>query len=226
MTKKIQLAQQLLNTYDSLLIVQQKIDEKLSNLLKSQPFYDLFEHDKSHPYFELQNKSSELIDTFERLLYLIADIKAARSIIKDDVAQIVQNQKHSGRTMCLGIDVIIARYSSSIKKITAKNVALQYVELFRQASWLWSNCDKKSVENKLLNVNSNKSFKKHLEVPFIDVVPDAKSLLKEIKKIGSLILKVEIETSNVRNELEKQRTFLALSNQLSDNVIDVVLLLK
>jgi hypothetical protein len=226
MTKKITIAQQAVKTFESLWTVQQRVDEKVSRLQISQPFYELFEHNNQNPYFELQIKCAEITDTYEHLLFLIADIPTKHSTIKNEINQIIESQRLKQNAIDLDIDKFYAKYLPNSNKITAKIIAINYIELFKQTSWLWSNCDIKTTKRNLQSLYQAKLIEKHIEIPFLDMTPNAKDLFKNVKKLGSRILELEVGKKTVRLELETYRTFLELRNQLTNNVIDVILTIK
>ena len=81
MATATRIAKQTAKTYQSVLLVRERAQDKLDALLASQAAYTLFEHDETHPYYGQLESAKRFVDRYEELAGLVLGIDAGSGTI-------------------------------------------------------------------------------------------------------------------------------------------------
>ena len=214
MATATRIAKQTAKTYQSVLLVRERAQDKLDALLASQAAYTLFEHDETHPYYGQLDNAKKFVDRFEELAVLVLGVDAGNgtiALVLDKIqATLIVNNKDKDES----IEALRALPKASQRKIQALKLGEQVTSVYESATWLWSFCDLKATKAQLEKLHSKKLIKRHLEVPYININVVWRSAVKDVKKLAAMLLNLTVKGKSVRLELEakhKQKSTQSLS---------------
>lgn len=185
MTTAPMLAKQCVQTYAAIKLVEQKLQEKLDKLLETRPFYQLFDVANDHPYAALPAHGQQLRQEFLNLYAGIADWDVTGRTISDEMAQIKARQEAEGTDA----DLNVAELSQlAACTVDVDQAAEQLVKLFSKATWIWSFCDNKGLKELLIAKFGKKGAANNAEVPLLNIAPECKDAVKEVKKLSKLLM--------------------------------------
>ena len=202
MATATRIAKQTAKTYQSVLLVRERAQDKLNALLASQAAYTLFEHNETHPYYGQLERSKRFVDGFEELAGLVSGVDAGNGTIAFELdkiqATLIVNDKEKDES----IEALRALPKANQRKIKALKLGEQMTSVYESATWLWSFCDLKATKAQLEKLHSKKLIKRHLEVPYININAECRNAVKDVKKLAAMLLNLTIKDKSVRLELE------------------------
>lgn len=216
MSSAPKLAKHCIQTHAAVALVQQRLQEKLDKLLETQPYYHLFDGIENHPYSKLPALGKDLCCDFSDLYAGIAELDISGNTIANAIEKLAATQaldetEVDASVMALGQ---VAPCSASIEE-TAK----QLIKLFHKATLIWSQTDNKSLKNDIVAKLGKKAVANSMEVPLINVTPDCKKAVKEIKSLAKQLLAVGEGARTIGTELEQQQQITVLTTKSQDTVI-------
>ena len=214
MATATRIAKQTAKTYQSVLLVRERAQDKLNALLASQAAYTLFEHNETHPYYGQLDRSKKFVDGFEELAGLVSGVDAGNGTIAfvlDKIqATLIVNDKDKDES----IEALRALPKANQRKIQALKLGEKVADVYETATWIWSFCDLKATKAQLEQLHSKKLIKRHLEVPYININAECSNAVKDVKKLAAMLLNLTVKGKSVRLELEakhKQKSTQSLS---------------
>ena len=220
MATATRIAKQTAKTYQSVLLVRERAQDKLDALLASQAAYTLFEHDETHPYYGQLESAKKFVDRFEELAGLVLVVDAGNGTIALELdkiqATLIVNDKDKDES----IEALCALPKASQRKIQALKLGEQVTSVYESATWLWSFCDLKATKAQLEKLHEKKQIKRHLEVPYININAECRNAVKDVKKLAAMLLNLTVKGKSVRLELE------AKHKQTPSQSLSVLLALK
>ena len=220
MATATRIAKQTAKTYQSVLLVRERAQDKLDALLASQAAYTLFEHDETHPYYGQMESAKKFVDRFEELAGLVLGVDAGSGTIALELdkiqATLIVNNKEKDES----IEALRALPKASQRKIQALKLGEQVTSVYESATWLWSFCDLKATKAQLEKLHEKKQIKRHLEVPYIHINAECRNAVKDVKKLAAMLLNLTVKGKSVRLELE------AKHKQTPSQSLSVLLALK
>ena len=220
MATATRIAKQTVKTYQSVLLVRERAQDKLDALLASQAAYTLFEHDETHPYYGQLESAKKFVDRFEELAGLVLGVDAGNGAIALELdkiqAMLIVNNKDKDES----IEALCALPKASQRKIQALKLGEQVTSVYESATWLWSFCDLKATKAQLEKLHEKKQIKRHLEVPYININAECRNAVKDVKKLAAMLLNLTVKGKSVRLELD------AKHKQTSTQSLSVLLSLK
>ena len=202
MATATRIAKQTAKTYQSVLLVRKRAQDKLDALLASQAAYTLFEHNETHPYYGQLERSKKFVDGFEELAGLVLGVDAGNGTIAFELdkiqATLIVNDKDKDES----IEALRALPKATQRKIKALKLGEQMTSVYESATWLWSFCDLKATKAQLEKLHSKKLIKRHLEVPYININAECRNAVKDVKKLAAMLLNLTLKDKSVRLELE------------------------
>lgn len=214
------IAKQTAKTYQSVLLVRERAQDKLDALLASQAAYTLFEHDETHPYYGQLESAKKFVDRFEELAGLLLGVDAGNGTIALELdkiqATLIVNDKDKDES----IEALCVLPKASQRKIQALKLGEQMTSVYESATWLWSFCDLKATKAQLEKLHEKKHIKRHLEVPYININAECRNAVKDVKKLAAMLLNLMVKGKSVRLELE------AKHKQTPSQSLSVLLALK
>ena len=220
MATATRIAKQTAKTYQSVLLVRERAQDKLDALLASQAAYTLFEHDETHPYYAQVVNAQKFVDGFEELAGLVFGVDVGNGTIAFELDKIQATLIVSDKEKDEGIEALRALPKATQRKIQAKKLGEQVADVCGTATWMWSYCDLKATKAQLEKLHSKKLIKRHLEVPFININAECRTAVKDVKKLAAMLLNLTIKGKSVRLELE------AKHKQTPSQSLSVLLALK
>jgi len=217
MATTTRIAKQTAKTYQSVLLVRKKAQDKLDALLASQAAYTLFEHDDTHPYYAQVVNAQNFVDRFEELASLVLGVDAGSGTIAFELDKIKATLMVNDKDKDEGIEALSALPKAAQRKIQALKISTQVASVYESATWLWSFCDLKATKAQLEKLHSKKLIKKHLEVPFININAECRNAVKDVKKLAAMLLNLTVKGKSVRLELDAKRS--ANPSQLLDTLL-------
>ena len=205
MATATRIAKQTAKTYQSVLLVRERAQDKLDALLASQAAYTLFEHDETHPYYGQLESAKKFVDRFEELAGLVLVVDAGNGTIALELdkiqATLIVNDKDKDES----IEALCALPKASQRKIQALKLGEQVTSVYESATWLWSFCDLKATKAQLEKLHEKKQIKRHLEVPYININAECRNAVKDVKKLAAMLLNLTVKGKSVRLELDAKR---------------------
>ena len=202
MATATRIAKQTAKTYQSVLLVRERAQDKLNALLASQAAYTLFEHNETHPYYGQLERSKKFVDGFEELAGLVSGVDAGNGTIAFELdkiqATLIVNDKDKDES----IEALRALPKANQRKIQALKLGEKVADVYETATWIWSFCDFKATKAQLEKLHSKKLIKRHLEVPYININAECRNAVKDVKKLAAMLLNLTIKDKSVRLELE------------------------
>jgi hypothetical protein len=220
MATAIRIAKQTAKTYQSVLLVRERAQDKLDALLASQAAYTLFEHDETHPYYGQLESAKKFVDRFEELAGLVFGVDAGNGTIALELDKIQATLIVNNKDKDESIESLRALPKASQRKIQALKLGEQVTSVYESATWLWSFCDLKATKAQLEKLHEKKQIKRHLEVPYININAECRNAVKDVKKLAAMLLNLTVKGKSVRLELE------AKHKQTSTQSLSVLLSLK
>lgn len=208
------IAKQTAKTYQSVLLVRERAQNKLDALLASQAAYTLFEHDDAHPYYGQLESAKRFVDRFEELVGLVLGVDAGNGTIAFELDKIQATLIVNDKDIDESIEALRALPKATQRKIQALKLGEKVADVYETATWIWSFCDLKATKAQLEKLHSKKLIKRHLEVPYININVECRSAVKDIKKLAAMLLNLTVKGKSVRLELEakhKQKSTQSLS---------------
>jgi hypothetical protein len=202
MATATRIAKQTTKTYQSVLVVRERAQDKLDALLASQAAYALFEHDETHPYYAQLKNAKRFVASFEELTSLVLGVDVGNGTIAFEVdkiqATLIVNDKDKDES----IEALRAFPNANQRKIQAFKIVEQVSSVYESATWLWSFCDLKATKAELEILHGKKQVKRHLEVPYININTECRTAVKDVKKLAAMLLNLTVKGKSVRLELE------------------------
>jgi hypothetical protein len=202
MATATRIAKQTAKTYQSVLLVCKKAQDKLDALLASQAAYTLFEHDETHPYYAQLKNAKRFVASFEELTSLVLGVDVGNGTIAFEVdkiqATLIVNDKDKDES----IEALRVLPKANQRQIQALKIGEQVSSVYDSATWLWSFCDLKATKAQLETLHGKKQVKRHLEVPYLNINSECRAAVKEVKKLAAMLLNLTVKGKSVRVELE------------------------
>ena len=220
MATATRIAKQTAKTYQSVLLVRERAQDKLDALLASQAAYTLFEHDETHPYYGQLESAKKFVDRFEELAGLLLGVDAGNGAIALELDKIQATLIVNNKDKDESIEALCALPKASQRKIQALKLGEQVTSVYESATWLWSFCDLKATKAQLEKLHEKKQIKRHLEVPYININAECRNAVKNVKKLAAMLLNLTVKGKSVRLELD------AKHKQTSTQSLSVLLSLK
>jgi hypothetical protein len=206
MATATRIAKQTAKTYQSVLLVRERAQDKLDALLASQAAYALFEHNETHPYYAQVVNAQNFVDRFEELTSLVLGVDVGNGTIAFEIdkiqATLITNDKEKDES----IEALRALPKANQRKIQALKIGEQVTNVYESATWLWSFCDLKATKAQLEMIHGKKQVKRHLEVPYININAECRNAVKDVKKLAAMLLNLTIKGKSVRLKLEAMRS--------------------
>ena len=210
-------AKQLVKTYQSVLNVRQKTQDKLSALLSSQAFYAVMEHDESHPYYALAASGERLVDDFEKLFGELSGLTVSNGTISEELDKTKATLALAHKPQDVYVEALCSLPKANIRNVKALTIAEQTLAVYSGAMFLWSFGDAKAMKDAVINIHGQKLAKRNMEVPVLNINAELRIAKNEVKKLAKMLMELEVKSKNVRFELEKQQTMNALVSGASNS---------
>ena len=197
------IAKQTAKTYQSILLVRERAQDKLDALLASQAAYRIFEHDEAHPYYGQVKNAQRFVDTFELLASMVLGVDTGNGTIEFELDKLRATLIVKDKEKDAGFEALSALPIAST--IEAKKLGEQVAGVYESAIWIWSFCDLKATTAQLEKLHEKKHIKRHLEVPYINMTSECRNAVKDVKKLVAMLLNLTVNDKSVRLELESKR---------------------
>jgi len=205
MATAARIAKQAAKTYQSVLLVRERAQDKLDALLASQAAYTLFEHDETHPYYGQLESAKRLVGRYEELVGLVLGVNVGNGTIALELdkiqATLIVNDKEKDE----GNEALRALQKVSQRKIQALKLGEKVVSVYESAIWMWSFCDLKATKARLEQIHEKRHIKRHLEVPYLNINAECRNVVKDVKKLAAMLLNLTVKGKSVRLELDAKR---------------------
>ena len=211
MTTATRATKQVIKTYKSVLTAQAITRTRLITLLENNPLYNLFEHDKFHPYYPLLGKANEVVNDFEKLIsgigaWTIGSSSISEELDKSVARQIVEEEE-------IDVDVEnLRRIESEI--VTTELAADLLVPLVINSFYLVNFSDDRAINQNLMEQHGKKNVSRHKEFPVVNTIKDCRAAMREIKKLAKELMGCGNGSTTLRFEMEEiQKTLIATGKQ-------------
>ena len=206
MANATRIAKQTAKTYQSVLLVRERAQDKLNALLGSQAAYTLIEHDETHPYYAQLENAKRFVVSFEELTSLVLGVDVGNGTIAIELDKIQATLIVNDKDKDEHIEALRVLPKANQRKIQALKIGEQVSSVYDSATWLWSFCDLKATKAQLETLHGKKQVMRHLEVPYLNINAECRAAVKEVKKLAAMLLNLTVKGKSVRLALEAKRS--------------------
>lgn len=206
MTTISRLAKQVVQTAKCVDVVRAKTEVRWDALLASRPSYVLFEPVPKHPYTMFIQSAQDLVQQHDYIVAALLDVEMGSGNLREELDKIQAKRMYDDAAVDADIDRLRLLEGIDAATITAKDIA---------DSTLWILISIHSISDKsklsylkylLEQQYEKKHLKKHIENPFVNITPECRIAVKEIKSLCKLLVQLTVNGVHVGSQLDASRT--------------------
>ena len=199
------LVKQLTQTYDAIQATKLAMQSKLDSLIDTQPYYKHLEiDDEQHTYHVLIAETLQIESHFDSLVAAIKDWDITGITVEEAMNLAHKNLKQPSPTL-------VALMSIPKVQTAVADCADLVVNLFQSIAVFRSRAAPAAVTRDIKNRMGFKDVTRHQEAPLINIAKQYNGAFKEIKNLTKLLLKLQINKTTVREQLEYKQTMVGLA---------------
>jgi len=196
------LAKQAVKTAKSFGILREKTQEKWDVMLATNAMYTLFEEPPSHPYTRLAQSAVELVDDFQKIIAALLDLPIGSGNLREEFDKLQATRIYDGIELDVDIDQLrlLAAIGSGV--VTERDIADKTIALYRKCLAISDYSKLSAIKDSLSLQHAKKNIKRHIEKPFIDIGPQCRSAVKEVKSLCKLLMTVSVNNIRVSSQVD------------------------
>jgi hypothetical protein len=212
MATRTAITKQLARVWIDASTVNAQAHQKLTTLVSSQGIYTFYDIIDTHPYSAL----AKLVDDMQAQFKLLAE--SALAIEIDGVRVGVEADRIAASLIAknqppnVEIDLLRSITAVGTASLDVHDFAKILVETSSIAQQVETTCSLAETKKQLLNTYRKKALSAHLEVPYIDMKPTAKSAVRNHLKLTRMLLHVTVNSDTVGSALEQLMMLLTLTS--------------
>ena len=206
MTTASRLAKQVVQTAKCLDVVYAKAEEKLAALLATRPSYVLFEPAPTHPYTSLVNDAEHLVKQHDRIVAGLLDVEMGSGNLREELDKIQAQRMYDDAAVDADIDRLRLLEGIDAATITAKYIAEKTLLILRSIHSITDDSKLSYLKYLLEQQHEKKHLKNHIENPFLNITPECRIAVKEIKSLCKLLVQLTVNGVHVGSQLDASRT--------------------
>ena len=212
MATRAAITKQLARVWLDASTVNAQAHQKLTTLVSSQGVYTFYNIIDTHPYSAL----AKLVDDMKAQFKLLAELALAIEIdgvrVGVEADRIAANLIAKNQPPNVEIDLLRSLTAVGTASLDVHDFAKIIVETSTLAQQVESTCGLAETKKQLLNMYRKKVLSAHLEVPYIDMKPTAKSAVRNHLKLTRMLLHVTVNGDTVGSALEQLMMLLTLTS--------------
>jgi len=220
MASAARMAKHLVQTNQAVRLAQQSTQSKLDALLQTNPLYKLFDHDPTHPYYELAAAGQRMLSEYEHLVAGLLDWTLGTRTIGQELAMAKERQVASGQIVDVDLNTLLKVNPLVIAEV---EVAHTLVALYGTVVNTSSRAEPSMINYALHVQHGRKNADRHKESPELKITNECRAAARSVKNLSDDLLDCGQGNTTVRRELEKMQVMLALATKPKDTVIDALL---
>jgi len=205
MTTASQLAKKLIQTAKCLDVVRTRTQEKWDALLASRPSYVLFEPVPEHPYTSLVQSAQHLVKEHDDIVAALLDMEMGSGNLREELEKIQAQRMYDDAEVDADIDRLRMLEGIDAATITAKDIADSALSLFRHCDGITDSTKLSFLKCSLEQQHEKKHLKNHIENPFINITPECRIAVKEIKSLCKLLVQLSVNGVHVGSQIDASR---------------------
>jgi len=205
MTTASQLAKKLIQTAKCLDVVRTRTQEKWDALLASRPSYVLFEPVPEHPYTSLVQSAQHLVQEHDDIVAALLDMEMGSGNLREELEKIQAQRMYDDAEVDADIDRLRLLEGIDAATITAKGIADSAMSLFHHCDGITDSTKLSFLKYSLEQQHEKQHVKNHIEMPFLNITPECRSALKEVKSLCKLLMALTVNSVRVGNQIDASR---------------------
>ena len=212
MATRAAVTKQLARTWVYASVLKKQAQDKKARLISSQGKYTFFDQIDTHPYSAQEVLAGEMQAKFQLFVEGALAVEVDGVAIWEEADRIAAGLIVKSKPQNAEINLLRGLKSVNTPTLSAHDVAQALVDA---ASFAWkieSTCGLVETKKLLLQRHKKKALSTHLEVPYIDMKPTAKSLVRNHRKLVRMLLDVTVSGNTIRSAMEQLAAILTLSS--------------
>lgn len=205
MSSLSRIAKQVVQTAKSLKVVRVSTQAKWDALLASRPSYTLFDNPPSHPYTALVQSAEQLENHFDKIVAALIDFEVGSGTLREELEKIQAFKMYDEVELDSDVERLRLIASDETKKMTAKTLADSTIALYRQCDDLSDKAKLKRTKDDLAEIHEKKFIVKHLENPILNITPDCRNAVKDVKSLCNSLVALTIDGVRVASQVDASK---------------------
>lgn len=202
MTTASRLAKQAVQTAKSLDVVYAKTKEKLEALLATKPSYVLIEPAPVHPYTALIYTAKYLVKKHDEIVATLLDLDIGSGSLREELDKMQAHRMYDEIELDSDVDRLRLMIGIDKTSITAKYIAENTLSMFYKCIEITDSTKLSELKYALGLQYEKKFIKNHIENPFLNITPDCKNALKEVKSMCKLLVTLFVNDIRVGSQID------------------------
>ena len=205
MTTASRLAKQVVQTAKCVAVVLEGANVKWDALLETRPAYVLLEPQPSHPYNNLKNSASHLVEQHDEIVAALLDMEMGSGHLREELDKIQAHRMYDAIELDADVDRLRLLEAVDTASITAKDIADSTLSLFYTILHIGDAVKLSSLKYSLGLYYEKKNISNHIEKPFIDITLECRSALKEVKSLCKLLMALTVNGVLVGSQVDAKQ---------------------
>ena len=202
MTTVSRLAKQVVQTAKCLDVVHERAHAKLAALHESRPMYRLFDPVPAHPYDGLSGSMSSLIKKNDDIVAALLDIDMGNGNLREELDKIQAHRMYDDIELDADVDRLRLLAGIDAASITAKDIADNALSFFYHCDGITDSTKLSSLKFRLEQQHEKQHAKNHIEVPFLNITPECRNALKEVKALCKMLMTLTVNGVLVGSQVD------------------------
>ena len=206
MTTASRLAKQIVQTAKCVDVVRARTEARWDALLASRPSYVLFEPVPKHPYTMFIQSAQDLVQQHDYIVAALLDVEMGSGNLREELDKIQAQRMYDDAAVDADIDRLRLLEGIDAATITAKYIAEKTLLILRSIHSITDDSKLSYLKYLLEQQHEKKHLKNHIENPFLNIAPECRIAVKEIKSLCKLLVQLTVNGVHVGSQLDASRT--------------------
>jgi hypothetical protein len=206
MTIASRIAKHTIQTAKYLDIISRLMIKKWEALLTSRPSYVLLEPKLDHPYVSLMGSAQNLLNSHDQIVATLLDIDMGSGNLREELDKLQAHRIYDGIELDADIDRLRLMDGVESASVTAKEIADKTQLMLNQSILVVDSVKLSEIKNSLALQHEKIHISNHIEKPFLDITPDCRAALKEVKSMCKALVLINLNGISVGSHIESNYT--------------------
>ena len=206
MTTASRLAKQIVQTAKCVDVVRARTEARWDALLASRPSYGLFEPVPEHPYTMFVQSAQDLVQQHDGIVAALLDVEMGSGNLREELDKIQAQRMYDDAAVDADIDRLRLLEGIDAATIKAKDIADSTLSILRSIHSISDKSKLSYLKYLLEQQYEKKHLKNHIENPFLNITPECRIAVKEIKSLCKLLVQLSVNGVHVGSQLDASRT--------------------
>ena len=206
MTTASRLAKQVVQTAKCVDVVRSRTKARWDALLASRPSYVLFEPVPEHPYTMFVQSAQDLVQQHDYIVAALLDVEMGSGNLREELDKIQAQRMYDDAAVDADIDRLRLLEGIDAATITAKDIADSTLWILISIHSITDDSKLSYLKYLLEQQHEKKHLKNHIENPFLNITPECRIAVKEIKSLCKLLVQLTVNGVHVGSQLDASRT--------------------